>query len=1043
MPVKFRSNLKKAWRIILLSFALIIMGQCGNFDGQGGILAPLLLNSLPVDPNAGFDIQVSTAVLTSESGTTFGFTLALKSEPRFSVIITPTSTDTGEGVPTARLEFTPTNWSTPQTVTVTGVDDVTADGNQFYSIDLGLSSSADPSYSFVPVGTVSALNTDDESPGVTITPLTGLATSETLTTATFLIVLNNQPTANVPIDVTSGDTSEGTVSPAMPTFTTANWNTPQTITVTGVNDFLNDGSINYTISFAVNAASTDPVYTPAFTITDQVSVTNSDDDTPGITVTPTAGLSLNENAGTDTFTVVLNSQPTASVNVPTITSSDTTAGTVAPAALTFTTGNWNVPQTVTITGVDDFYDDGTQTTDITLAAATSADLDYNGMAVADVTSVSVLDNDTAGIFVTPTTGLLTTESAGTATFTVVLTSRPTANVVMNLSSSDTLEATVSPATLTFTNANWNIAQTVTVTGVDDAIPVVDGAVAYTIVIDPATSTDPLYNNMDPSDVTGSNSNNDNAAFTITPVTDFVTTESGGTATFNVRLATQPAASVTLGRASDLIRSLDTTEGTTSHTTLTFTTANWNVDQLVTVTGVSDAGLDANTAYHIDLGTGSSTDPIYDNLAPPDSNGGTAGELTFNNCDTQNQTGYCLLPGVSALTTTEAGGNTRFGITLKQSPTASVSMNITSNDTTEFTVSTGSLSFTSADWNTIKWVTLTGVNDFEDDGNITSSVDIAALVSGDGFYSGYDPANPSVTNNDNDTSGFTISGISGNTTELLGTATFTVRLNSRPTGNVTFPLQSNDTTEGTVSPASLTFTNTGGSCGGGGDWCTNQTVTVTGVNDATVDGNITFQIVNGPGNTVSTDANYNNMSPLSRNVTNVNNDRFLFITTTGHNGDYDNDATYAGAPNGAVNADGNGINEADNYCMSVANGYPNDGRTYRAMIVDGVNRTASPALDWVLTANYDYYRLDSTFVFSADASAIFTFGAFTNSPGTSGTYRTGLLTNWGTSTDDCNNWTGSAALSATAGDGTAINSDTISQSTLNCSAATRGLLCVHQ
>ena len=50
---------------------------------------------------------------------------------------------------------------------------------------------------------------------------------------------------------------------------------------------------------------------------------------------------------------------------------------------------------------------------------------------------------------------------------------------MRLSSSDTTEGTVGPASLTFTTANWNMAQTVTVTGVDDAV--VDGDVAYTIV----------------------------------------------------------------------------------------------------------------------------------------------------------------------------------------------------------------------------------------------------------------------------------------------------------------------------------------------------------------------------------------------------------------------------------------------------------------------------------------------------------------------------------------------------------------------------------
>ena len=41
------------------------------------------------------------------------------------------------------------------------------------------------------------------------------------------------------------------------------------------------------------------------------------------------------------------------------------------------------------------------------------------------------------------------------------------------------------AELTFTSGNWNGAQTVTVTGVDD--PDIDGNIGYTIVLDPAST----------------------------------------------------------------------------------------------------------------------------------------------------------------------------------------------------------------------------------------------------------------------------------------------------------------------------------------------------------------------------------------------------------------------------------------------------------------------------------------------------------------------------------------------------------------------------
>ena len=85
----------------------------------------------------------------------------------------------------------------------------------------------------------------------------------------------------------------------------------------------------------------------------------------------------------------------------------------------------------------------------------------------------------AGITVTPTSDLVVTEAGGTDTFTAVLDTQPTADVTIGISSSDTGEARLqggdSPdtdadaITLTFTAANWNTAQTVTVVGQADAL----------------------------------------------------------------------------------------------------------------------------------------------------------------------------------------------------------------------------------------------------------------------------------------------------------------------------------------------------------------------------------------------------------------------------------------------------------------------------------------------------------------------------------------------------------------------------------------------
>src|SRR5207247_2260464 len=177
--------------------------------------------------------------------------------------------------------------------------------------------------------------------------------------------------------------------------------------------------------------------------------------------------------GTATFTMALTSQPTANVTIA-LSSSDLTEGTVELACATCTPANWNTAQTVTVTGVDDFAVDGNVAYAIVTAAATSTDGSYNGMNPADV-AVTNMDNDTAGITVIPTSGLTTTEGGGTATFTIALATQPTANVTIGLSSSDLTEGTVAPPSVTFTAGNWNTAQTVTVTGVDDFG--VDGPVA--------------------------------------------------------------------------------------------------------------------------------------------------------------------------------------------------------------------------------------------------------------------------------------------------------------------------------------------------------------------------------------------------------------------------------------------------------------------------------------------------------------------------------------------------------------------------------------
>ena len=211
--------------------------------------------------------------------------------------------------------------------------------------------------------------------------------------------------------------------------------------------------------------------------------------------------------------------------------------------------------------------------------------------------------------------------------------------------------------------------------------------------------------------------------------------------------------------------------------------------------------------------------------------------------------------------TESGGTATFTVKLNTQPSADVLIAVSSSDTTEGTVRPSSLSFTSSNYNSAQTVTVTGIDDSAVDGNKNFRIILAAASSSDSNYNGLNPDDVSVTNTDDETAGFTISSISENTTEAGGTATFTTKLNSQPSADVSIAVSSSDTTEGTVNPLSLTFTNS--------NWSADQTVTVTGVDDSATDGNQSYTVILAAA--TSSDSNYNGLNPTDVSVTNIDNE----------------------------------------------------------------------------------------------------------------------------------------------------------------------------
>jgi hypothetical protein len=322
--------------------------------------------------------------------------------------------------------------------------------------------------------------------GFTITPTNTLVTSEFGLSANFTVQLDLAPTNDVSIPVSSSNPAEGIVSTNLLTFNSTNWNIPQVVTITGQDDALADGPVPYTIVLGA-AVSTDANYNgldPA-----DIQVVNIDDEQPGITVSPTSGLATTEAGSNAVFEVFLNQQPTADVEIG-LSSGNTTEGTVSPSSLTFTPANWNVPQFATVTGVDDFRLDGNQPYTIVTAPAVSADQNYNGVNPSDVSLVNI-NVDVPSINYNASAPLTVIEGQTTG-YSVVLTTRPDSNVVIQVSSSDVTRVTVSPATLTFTPLNWNTPKFVTVSSVDNLVT--NDTVNF-IITNTVTTTDPLYVNF--------------------------------------------------------------------------------------------------------------------------------------------------------------------------------------------------------------------------------------------------------------------------------------------------------------------------------------------------------------------------------------------------------------------------------------------------------------------------------------------------------------------------------------------------------------------
>ena len=461
------------------------------------------------------------------------------------------------------------------TVTITAVDNTVDAPDK--TVTVSVTQILNPQEVVAPAD-VTLTITDDDGPAGIVLSKSSVTVTEAAgagRTATYTVKLSSEPATDVTVTVVSADTGVATVSSASLTFTDQNWDTAQTLTVTGVDDDIDNDdrstAINHTATGDYGAASL------------EVKLTD-DEDAPTVTLKLTPA-SIGENGGISTVTA---SQSGKSSEATTITVSATADSGTDPGdfilssnvTLTIAAGATDSTGTVTITAVNNTVDAPEKTVTVSATATNPQEV----VAPADVTLTITDDEETptATLVLTPSS---ITESGGISTITAMLDGKSSEPTIITVtatadSGTDPGDFTLSGSTLTIAAGATDSTGTVTITAVNNTVDALDKTVTVSVtqILNPQEV-------VAPADVTLTITDDDGPAGIVLSKSSVTVTEAAGagrTATYRVALSEAPATDVTV-----TVVSADTGVATVSSASLTFTDQNWDTAQTLTVTGVDD------------------------------------------------------------------------------------------------------------------------------------------------------------------------------------------------------------------------------------------------------------------------------------------------------------------------------------------------------------------------------------------------------------------------------------------------------------------------
>ena len=374
----------------------------GTFRGPGIDL----VGTLSVQHSSGIALRLSKTQLNINEGSSGTFNVRLNTQPSGTVTVFLTETSSDISLSSTRLTFTTTNWNQAQTVTVSAAQDVDS-SDEVATISISASGGG---YNVASTEEI-IVNINDDEGGGTITPVgtRGISVSRSTisveegSTEDFTVVLDAVPTGDVTIAVNESS-AKISVNKTSLTFTTSNWNSEQTITITGEQDVDIDNNtaiidliasgggygnvtdqiirVNIIDDDVIKESAEASLTLPVATFTGEatgsiVGIEFSSDD---LSINVFQNIFSIERGVGGVLKIHLSSQPSSTV---TVNISITDGGlvspvevTASPTRLTFTTSNWETDQEINLT-----VPTGTRTTQATnfIRFNISGGGEYNGL----------------------------------------------------------------------------------------------------------------------------------------------------------------------------------------------------------------------------------------------------------------------------------------------------------------------------------------------------------------------------------------------------------------------------------------------------------------------------------------------------------------------------------------------------------------------------------------------------------------------------------------------------------------------------------------